>query len=123
VNASVFYLIVSNEDNLPLKIESVKTFNSYHTVTAYFEKGNKYELIMGNVTAETPFYDLKQLHISPDTSFSEVSIGTISPIIQPSVIEQKSNSKWMLWLAIVMAGLVLSYFTFKLVKDMNKAKE
>jgi len=36
---------------------------------------------------------------------------------------QKPNNKWMIWLAIATAGLVLSYFTYKLVKDMNKEKK
>jgi hypothetical protein len=123
VNARVFYLIISNEDNLPIKIESVKTFNSYQTATAYFEKGNKYELILDNTAAIAPSYDLQQLNISAVASLPEVTIGNIIAINQTLVSPQKSNSKWMIWLAIVIAGLMLSFFTYKLVKDMNKEKE
>ncbi len=123
VNAAVFYLVVSNEDNLPLKMDAVKTFNSYLSATAYLEKENKYELILDNTAAASPSYDLQQLNISAATSLPEAAIGNIVAINKAFVNDQKKNGKWMIWLAIATASLVLSFFTYKLVKDMNKEKE
>ncbi len=123
INAVVFYLVVSNEDNLPLKIDAVKTFNSYLFATAYLEKENKYELILNNIAATAPSYDLQQLNISAAPSLPEATIGNIVAINKAFVNDQKKNGKWMIWLAIATASLVLSFFTYKLVKDMNKEKE
>jgi hypothetical protein len=123
VNATVFYLVISNQDNLPLKIEAVKTFNSYHTATAYLEKEKKYELMLGNTAASAPSYDLQQLNISTATSLPEATFGNIVAINQPFENGQKEDCKWMVWLAIATAGLVLCFFTYKLVKDMNKEKK
>jgi hypothetical protein len=121
-NAPVFYLIISNEDNLPLKIESLKTFNSCQTVTAYLEKENQYELMMGNAAATTPSYDLQQININTVTSIPEASISNIVAINQPLVNTAKNDTKWLIWMAILIAGLVLSFFTYKLVMDINKVK-
>ena len=123
VNAAVFYLVVSNEDNLPLKIEAVKTFNSYLFATAYLEKENKYELILDNTAATAPLYDLQQLDIGAAASLPEATIGNIVAISQPVVNGKKKDDNWMVWLAIAAASLVLSFFTFKLVRDMNKERE
>lgn len=123
VNATVFYLVISNEDNLPLKLEVVKTFNRYLSATAYLEKETKYELILDNTAAAAPLYDLQQLNISAATSLPEAAIGNIVAINKAFVNDQKKNGKWMIWLAIATASLVLSFFTYKLVKDMNKEKE
>ena len=123
INATVFYLIINNEDNLPLKIEAVKTLSSTHTAIAYLENENKYNLLLGNSSALAPLYDLQQLHIAADITIPPVSIGNIMPISQPLINVQKPTKKWMIWLAIATAGLALSYFTYKLVKDMNKEKK
>ena len=61
-NAPVFYLLINNEDNLPLKITEVNTVADYRYITAYLEKGNNYKLIMGNENATKPNYDLTNIN-------------------------------------------------------------
>ena len=89
----------------------------------YLEKENKYELILDNTAATAPLYDLQQLDIGAAASLPEATIGNIVAISQPVVNGKKKDDNWMVWLAIAAASLVLSFFTFKLVRDMNKERE
>ena len=123
VSAPVFYLIINNKDNLPVKIAAVNTFNTHFIATAYLEKGNKYALIMGNTAATAPNYDLNEISITPAAALPEATFGKIIYIDQPAVDTAKKNSIWVIWLAIISAGIVLCFFTYKLVKDMNNEKK
>ena len=60
-NAVTFYILIQNEDNLPLKLSEVKTFNTHFVATAYLEQGNQYSVLLDNAAAITPNYDTKQL--------------------------------------------------------------
>jgi hypothetical protein len=119
-NAAAFYLIIHNEDNPPLKIDSVKTLYGYTVCTAYFEKGKQYQLLMDNVAAVQPKYDLQQFNIGSKQSLTALPIGNIQNIAQTTTDAAAPNRKWMIWLAITGAALLLAFFTYKLVKDMNK---
>jgi len=121
-NADSFYLIIHNEDNLPVQIDEVKTFNSFHIATAYFEKENQYKIVMGNENAATPNYDLQQLNISNKQFLPLASIGVIAAIPQPAIaIISANNNKWLIWVTIGIAAIVLGFFTYKLITEMNKS--
>jgi len=121
-NADSFYLIIHNEDNLPVQIDEVKTFNSFHIATAYFEKENQYKIVMGNENAATPNYDLQQLNISNKQFLPLASIGVIAAIPQPAIaIISANNNKWLICVTIGIAAIVLGFFTYKLITEMNKS--
>ena len=68
INPKVLYLLIYNEDNLPLKIDAVKSWSNTRWLTAYLEKGTQYKLIMDNPFAMAPDYDLTKLNnIIPDS--------------------------------------------------------
>ena len=121
INANTFYLIIYNEDNLPVKIDEVKTYNSFRIATAYFEKGNNYKMVMDNATATIPNYDLQQLNISNKQLLPSATIGAIAAIPQPAIIITSANNKWLIWLTIGIAAIVLGFFTYKLIIEMNKS--
>lgn len=124
INAPVFYLIIQNEDNLPIKIDEVKTYKSYQVATVYFEKGNHCKLLMDNATATEPNYDLKNLAISNKLlqSLPAINISGIKAIPQPAAAASPANNKWLIWLTIAAAAFVLGFFTYRLVSEMNKSK-
>ncbi len=120
-NAVTFYLIIHNEDNLPVKTEEVKTFNARYVATVYLEKENKYKMILDNQQAATPSYDLQLPGIDKIRLLPEVAATGITAIEQPVVTTNKAtNNKWMIWLMIAIAVMVLGFFTYKLITDMNK---
>lgn len=120
--ATVFYLVINNQDNLPLRITNVKTLNTLQFASAYLEKGQAYQLIMDNEKAVYPDYDLNNINVDSTINLPAVGIGNITLLKQNDIAKNTSNNQSLLWIAIVAAGLVLSFFTYKLVNDMNKVK-
>ena len=120
--SAVFYLLISNEDNLPLTVSGVKTACSNHYITAYLE-ADTYRLIMDNEDAVMPAYDLVKLNnkIPDSISFLQVEKTEAFTENKPVVIEAKNN-KWMLWLAIALALVILVFFTYRMLKEVDKRK-
>ncbi|HSN60344.1 MAG TPA: hypothetical protein VLR49_05395 [Ferruginibacter sp.] len=120
-NSKLFYLIIHNEDNLPVKVDDVKTYSNLTVATAYLEKANKYSLILDNVDAVLPNYDLQQLPLNLQHPLPVLGISQITAVKQSNMDSSTGiNKKWMLWLAIIAAALTLGFFTYKLVSEMNK---
>lgn len=122
-NAPVFYLLINNEDNLPLKVDSVNTAYYPVLLTTYLEKGNRYKLILNNLAATLPQYDL------PDTlnkdSIPFLLTQKIIPLAENPVTLAASpkNNNWILWVAIIAVLFILLLFTKKMVTEVNKRKE
>jgi hypothetical protein len=120
-NDSLFYLIIHNEDNLPLKVEQVKTFCETYVATAYLEKGKSYDVIMGNEKATFPHYDLQRADIGLEKSLPVTATGAVTIIPQNKTESgTRTTNRLLVWPAILAAAVALAFFTFKLVKDINR---
>jgi hypothetical protein len=123
-NAKFFYLLINNEDNLPLIVSEVNTTNSYHYITAYLEKGDGYKLILDNSIAVTPNYDLTNLNKTIPDSAAFLTAGKIVAFKQNEIIATPAkNNKWLLWTALIAALFILLLFTQKMIKEVNKRKQ
>jgi hypothetical protein len=118
----IFYIIIHNDDNLPLKVEEVKTFTNYRVATAYLEKGSHYKLLLDNPSAAAANYDLTIKDISAKENIPSPTIGKITSIKTTTIAATTSNFKNLIWLTIAIAAIILSFFTFRLITDMNKSK-
>lgn len=122
-NPTVFYIIIQNEDNPPLKVEEAKTYSYYFVASAWFEKTKHYKVIMDNATASKPNYDLKLNDILQTRPTRNVAMGNIEPLRQQTTnVIIVNKNKWLIWLLIIIAILVLGFFTYKLIIEMNKSK-
>lgn len=123
--AKTFYLVVHNDDNLPLKITAVKTALRYRVLTAYLEQGSGYQLITDNPNVAAPVYDLAKLKDSLPTNIPLLgmdSILTANSLAPTATIANKQSNKYLLWGSLALALLGLLYFTIKLTKEVNKRK-
>lgn len=123
--ANTFYLVVHNDDNLPLKITVVKTALRYRVLTAYLEQGSGYQLITDNPNVAAPVYDLAKLKDSLPTNIPLLgmdSILTANSLTPTATIANKQSNKYLLWGSLALALLGLLYFTIKLTKEVNKRK-
>jgi len=122
-NATVFYLRVNNEDNLPLKITAINTAVYPSYLSTYLEQGNKYTLIMENPAAIPPNYDLGNIITkfsgsTPSLSFKKIVAFEQTPII----ITAKKNNSWILWTSVIAALIILLLFTRKMITEVDKRK-
>ncbi len=122
-NANSFYILINNNDNPPLKVESIKTFITYKVATVYLEKSKRYSLLLNNSSAKMPDFDLSIKDIPEREQIPYASVGAFISLQKPELIqEQKTGSKNLIWLIISIAAVVLGFFTYRLITDMNKSK-
>jgi hypothetical protein len=121
--STIFYIIIQNDDNLPLKIDTVKTFVDYRVATVYLEKRQRYKLLMDNPVALKPNYDIRLINIPSREKIPVAVVGGVSLLRQPvKTSPPKESSQKLIWLAITIAAIVLGFFTYRLITDMNKSK-
>ena len=121
-DAGMFYLVIRNEDSPPLKVLSVKTYNSYYVATVWLEKKEAYRLIMDNDAATVPNYDLQLRDIPAENEVKEVRTGQTFALPEPGIPPVTTQNKNTMWLVIGLAAVVLLCFTWKLVQELNKSK-
>lgn len=121
-NAEIFFIIINNGDSPPLIIDSIVTKQQSVSLIAYLEKHKHYELQFGDSNATAPNYDLQAFKDSIST-LNRVSVGPVSKIENAKATGNSENKKSWIWPSIIVALLVLSYLTFRLVADINKPKK
>jgi hypothetical protein len=122
VKATVFYLLVHNDDNLPVKITAVKTAMPCQVLTAYLERGN-YRLLTDNEYATPPVYDITMLSTSIPSDIAVLGMQQLKKAAQAQAIgtaSPKSNSKLLLWGSIAAVLVLLLLFAAKLTRDVNR---
>jgi hypothetical protein len=121
---AVFYLLINNQDNLPLRVNEVKTALNARFITAYLEKDSNYKLIMDNESAVLPDYDLSKLNSKISDSIPYVKYSSIKALKEdiPAHSVTKNNN-WMIWSAIIAALVILLFFTFRMFKEVDKRKD
>jgi hypothetical protein len=122
INDSIFYLLVHNEDNLPLKINEVSTTINEHILKTYLEAGNSYRLIMGNGKAVEPIYDFAKLSFSFRDTATFLTIKNISafPLQEKTEVKKETNNKWIIWTALLAGLFILLLLTKKMIKEVDK---
>jgi hypothetical protein len=133
-------LIINNDDDRPLLIDTVRAFQVKHYLVANLEKGNKYCIRFGNDSIPAPVYDLAyfkdKIPAKPDVIKSgkrkDISAKRISAIaLQKKKAEAAAathlgdslfKDKRVIWAAIGLVILLLGVMTMRMLKEM-KAKE
>jgi hypothetical protein len=122
INDSVFYLLIHNEDNLPLKVNEVITTINEHFIKAYLETGDSYRLIMDNEIAIQPNYDITKLNILIRDTTTFIRPNYIVAFPQQEIKQKKKekNNKWIIWIALIAGLLLLLLLTKKMITEVNK---
>jgi hypothetical protein len=124
VKVPVFYLLINNNDNLPLRVTSVSTAIRYRVLTAYLEKGNGYRLLAGNDSIGAPIYDVAALQDELPKDLPVLNLSGMwpnrNPLAEEPMLSPKSAPRYWLWgsLAIVLA--LLLYLTARMLREVNK---
>jgi hypothetical protein len=123
IKAKIFYLVIDNKDNPPLKINSIATSHQINSIITYLEKGKQYHLLTGNEAATPPDYDLEKFKDSIPAMIDTLGIGAFIKIETPATVVQKNNNnKWWLWPSIIAAIVMLGFLSWKLLGDMKKTE-
>lgn len=122
-NARTFYLLINNEDNLPLTVNEINTASDAAYITAYLEKGEFYKLIIDNSTAEKPVYDLTNFNKTIPDNIPFLSIGKIQKAGDKIVSLPAKNMQWIVWDALIAVLIILLFVTKKMIQEVDKTKQ
>jgi hypothetical protein len=115
-------LQIANGDNRPLEIENIQLAQSEQYMVSYLEVGKIYKLLTGDLKATAPEYDLKFFADSIDRNIPEVGEGLLAKNqlydVRPS--NAKKEYPVLIWAAIIMALLLLSALTWRMVGEINR---
>jgi len=123
VKAKTFYIIISNQDNPPLEIKAVNTFQRMKQAIAYLETNKPYHLLLDNPGATQPNYDLQQFDKDIPVKLQALQTRQLTAINIMVTNSTKKIGDWWIWATIGGVILLLAYLTWGLTKDMNKKKE
>ncbi len=115
-----FYIEIQNDDNPPLRIDSITLYQKPISVVALLQKGEQYTL-EADTTWKPPIYDLAKLNMD----FSKVTKEAIVSELHMQNASSKAASdnksgKIILIIGCIAGVAVLFYFGASLIKDMKK---
>jgi hypothetical protein len=117
--APLFYILIKNGDSPPLKIDTIRTALKNIALVSYLEKDKKYKLLLGDSLASFADYDLQTFKDSI-TVKRVLKYGDVYPISKKTLNKKDQDKNWWIWPAIILAGLALSFLTYRLTGDINK---
>lgn len=125
--AKEFYLVVYNENNLPLETGALSLYAQPQHLTAELKKGAAYALVLGNSKAAYPQYELGYF----TEKIPEV-VANISPLPveqnKAAANEEKSSDgatqqgQFLIWGALLIGIVVLGFLSFNMLKSMKNGK-
>jgi len=113
---------IENEDNPPLQISSIETYQKEQSLLAILEKGIRYQLYFGNKNAKNPKFDLDYFKDSlPDAMPVLVpdSIKQVHIILKP-LAQKNSLSIKYIWIVLGLIMLLLGFLTYSLLNTIKK---
>jgi hypothetical protein len=120
-NTKRFVIKIENEDNPPLVIKSLHTYQSAKQLIAYLDAKKSYSLFMGDPVLQSPSYELQSFKDSIPAQIKSLAIGEIKSIQQPQAEIKNSifSNKGLLWITLAIVLAILLFFTLKLTKQMR----
>jgi len=123
VKTNKLLLVVNNLDNALLHINRFTAYQLPIALIAYLDAGKKYNLFFGDSTLGAPAYDLQYFSDSIRANTNLLAIKTIEKMAVPAGTKTNVDNHlhtWLLWSIIIAVLLLLIYFSFALLKDINR---
>jgi hypothetical protein len=111
-------IIIHNQDNQPLTIDTIQVKGYVHQLIARFTKQATYFLTYGNKTATSPKYDLDHFTDKIPQTLTTIALGNelIIEKKEASVIDPLFKNKIWLWLIMTVIILLLGWFSIKMIR-------
>lgn len=112
-------IVIENQDNVPLQIDSIQVEGYVHEVIARFTTPATYFLTYGNPLANKPNYDIAQFSDQIPTNLKLLQVGNEQFIKSNTKDAKKTvfqNSFW-LWGVMILIILLLGWFSLKMIRQ------
>jgi len=119
--AKEFTIEIDNQDNQALEIKTIHLFQSPVSILTDLKSNENYTLKIDS-TWSAPQYDLASSGIDFNQNYPVTTISNLEKIEQ-SKSKETEKTFWQtplfMWICIVLAVVIIGYFAFGLIKDMN----
>jgi hypothetical protein len=117
-----FVIEIENQDNPPLNIQGISLFQKPVYALVYLKTSQKYTVIV-DTSLSKPTYDLQ--HFQPENikNIEVLDIDNFTQIKADIVLTKNlkfRQSKWFLWISLIVGCVIITWFTWKLIKDLEK---
>ncbi|PRD48841.1 hypothetical protein [Sphingobacterium haloxyli] len=120
LSEDTFCILIENEDNVPLTIDSLSFFQKPITILADLKQGETY-VLDADSSRMLPNYDLGRATIDFTTNFPRATLKGIEKVAPPPTNgRQHDIGRLMLFLGSVIGVLAIFYFGASLLRDMKK---
>lgn len=111
-------LIIDNNDNMPLQIDSVSIEGYRHLIIAQFDQPATYFLFYGQPKAVKANYDISRFTEKIPTNLLPLELGEEQlNIAAPSASGALFENKIWLWLLMTLIIITLGWFSFSMMRD------
>jgi hypothetical protein len=115
-----FTIVIANNDNAPLKIESITASQLASYSIAKLEANKNYYLYFGDSTIEMPHYDLVYFENKIPKEMEIISTG---PVIDKAIKTKDEYSgtkdKYIVWIGLAIVSAILIYLTTNMMKKIS----
>ncbi len=110
-------LVITNHDNVPLKLDSIQVSGPEYALIARFEdKHIPYYLFYGNKKFHTPNYDITHFATPEDVVTLDLGNEETIRVLTLSGTKPLFENKWWLWLMMIVIIGLLGGFTVKMMR-------
>ena len=117
------YIIIENQNNPPVVIDSVKFYGLCRYACLYSEAGKKYRLSLNNKDTVYPEYDLEYFRDEIPADIPVLKLENLLPIPEKVVPKRELTlleRPVFLWSVIILVGLFLVFICVQMIKGLKK---
>jgi hypothetical protein len=119
-------LVLENEDNPPLKFDSIQCSQLNRHVTAWLTPGKSYRLNFGDKSLQAPVYDIDFFQKNIPAEPPVLVAGKISSV-NVAIAKAESfilfTTKSIIWVAIIVIIGLLAFMSVKLIRETGAAEK
>lgn len=117
-------VIIDNEDNPPLKLESALLLQRSRYLVAWLKKGEKYVLKTGAASMSLPSYDLANFQENIPKQLTQVQLGEFTVFAKQGAKTSTTifTNRMIIWVAIIFVVALLGFMSVKLIRETNASK-
>jgi hypothetical protein len=115
-------LVIENEDNPPLSISKIRTFQLNRYLVAWLNQDDEYILKFGEKNIEPPVYDLSFFQDSIPEQLKVLEVTDIYGLDNGQETPSKTffTNKKIIWIAIIVVIIVLAFMSRRVISESAK---
>lgn len=117
-------VIIDNQDNPPLQLESTQLLQRSRYLVAWLKKGEDHVLKVGEASMKSPNYDLANFQGDIPKQLTQVKLGELTVFAKQGAKTSTTifTNRMIIWVAIILVVALLGFMSVKLIRETNAGK-